>query len=268
MIVSRRRSPPRWSQARQACAASGQPERRFGDFCYRTRDSWSRERRVVGKAEHLPGKSNPRFIVTSLPADVWPAQALYEQFYCARGEMENRIKECQLDLFADRTSTATMRANQLRLWFASLAYVMLESLRRIGLHGTALANATCASLRLKLLKIGAQVRTSVRRIHIAMASNHPHQARMAPGSGAPTPRLILSVTSRPMNDRAMLRDTASPRKPLGTSVSPVYMRFAPLAPENKPLESPPALTKPATRQLADRIIPWRTQSNRGVRNAG
>lgn len=161
--------------ARQACAASGQPERRFGDFCYRTRDSWSSERRVVGKAEHLPGKSNPRFIVTSLPANAWPAQALYEQVYCARGEMENRIKECQLDLFADRTSTATMRANQLRLWFASLAYVMLEALRRIGLHGTALANATCASLRLKLLKIGAQVRTSVRRIHIAMASSHPHQ---------------------------------------------------------------------------------------------
>ena len=163
------------SQAQQACAASGQPERRFRDFCYRTRDSWSCVRRVVGKAEYLPGKANPRFIVTSLPADVWPAQTLYEQFYCARGEMENRIKECQLDLFADRTSTATMQANQLRLWFASFAYVMLEALRRIGLHGSALANATCASLRLKLLKIGAQIRTSVRRIHIAMTSSHPHQ---------------------------------------------------------------------------------------------
>jgi Transposase DDE domain group 1 len=163
------------AEAQQACAVSGQPERRFGDFRYRTRDSWNCARRIVGKAEHLPGKANPRFIVTSLPANAWSAQALYEQFYCARGEMENRIKECQLDLFADRTSTATMHANQLRLWFASFAYIMLDALRRIGLHGTALANATCASLRLKLLKIGAQVRTSVRRIHIAMASSHPHQ---------------------------------------------------------------------------------------------
>ena len=163
------------AEAQQACAVSGQPERRFGDFRYRTRDSWNCARRVVGKAEHLPGKANPRFIVTSLPANAWSAQALYEQFYCARGEMENRIKECQLDLFADRTSTATMHANQLRLWFASFAYIMLDAPRRIGLHGTALANATCASLRLKLLEIGAQVRTSVRRIHIAMASSHPHQ---------------------------------------------------------------------------------------------
>jgi hypothetical protein len=107
----------------------------------------------VGKAEYLPGKANPRFIVTSPPPDIWSVQVLYEQFYCARGEMENRIKECQLHLFADRTSSATMRANQLRLWFASFAYVMLEALRRLGLHGTELADATHESLRLKLLKI-------------------------------------------------------------------------------------------------------------------
>lgn len=176
------------AQAQAECAQTGMPARRFVDFTYRTLDSWSRERRVVGKAEHLPGKANPRFVVTSLDARRWPAQALYEHLYCARGEMENRIKECQLHLFADRTSTATMRANQLRLWFASLAYVMLEALRRIGLTGTELADATCESLRLKLLKIGALVKISVRRIHVSMASSHPFQtawrlaqARLAPG---------------------------------------------------------------------------------------
>ena len=131
------------SDARAECERTGQAARRFRDFTYRTRESWSRERRVVGKAEQLPGKANPRFIVTSLDAQRWPAQALYETLYCARGEMENRIKECQLHLFADRTSTATLRANQLRLWFASFAYLMLETLRRVGLHGTDLANATC-----------------------------------------------------------------------------------------------------------------------------
>ena len=143
---------------------------------------------MVGKAEQLPGKANPRFAVTSFDTERWPARALYERLYCARGEMENRIKECQLHLFADRTSTATMRANQLRLWFASFAYVMLEALRRIGLAGTELADATCESLRLKLLKIGALVKISVRRIHIRMASSHSFQtawrlaqARLAPG---------------------------------------------------------------------------------------
>lgn len=164
------------AEAQAACERSGQPARYFRDFSYRTLDSWSGERRVVGKAEYLPGKANPRFVVTSLPPDIWPAQALYEQFYCARGEMENRIKECQLHLFADRTSTATMRANQLRLWFASFAYVMLEALRRLGLQSTELADATCESMRLKLLKIGALVRISVRRVHISMASSHPYQA--------------------------------------------------------------------------------------------
>ena len=137
------------------------PARCFKDFRYRTRDSWSRERRVVGKAEVIRGSSpgtseaNPRFIVTSLAGSEAGARHLYEKVYCARGEMENRIKECQLDLFADRTSTATMQANQLRLWFASMAYVLLCALRRIGLAFTQFAEATCGTIRLKLLKLGA-----------------------------------------------------------------------------------------------------------------
>jgi hypothetical protein len=153
--------------------AKGGPVRRFADFAWRTLDSWSRARRVVAKAEHLPQGANPRFVVTSLPARAIDARTLYEDVYCARGEIENRIKEQQLDLFADRTST--MRANQLRLWFASFAYVLLEALRRIGLRHTQFARATCGTIRLKLLKIGAQVRLSVRRIKVAMASACPYQ---------------------------------------------------------------------------------------------
>ena len=153
----------------------GAPARRFADFAWRTLDSWSRERRVVAKAEHLPKGSNPRFVVTSLPASAIDARTLYEDLYCARGEVENRIKEQQLDLFADRTSAVTMRANQLRLWFASFAYVLIEALRRIGLRFTQFATATCGTIRLKLLKIGAQVRVSVRRIKVAMASACPFQ---------------------------------------------------------------------------------------------
>lgn len=144
-----------------------------------TRDSWSRRRRVVAKAEWTQGEANPRFVVTSLTAAEVAAKPLYEKLYCARGEMENRIKECQLDLFADRTSAHPMRANQLRLWFASMAYVLICALRRIALHGTALARATCGSIRLKLLKIGALVRISVRRVKIAMASSHPWQRQWA-----------------------------------------------------------------------------------------
>ena len=154
---------------------SGKPARRFKDFTYSTLDSWSRSRRVVGKAEVTRGDANPRFVVTSLkPADVG-GQHLYEKIYCARGDMENRIKECQLDLFADRTSTATMRANQLRLWFASMAYVLLCALRRIGLAYTQFAEATCGTIRFKLLKLGALVRISMRRIKLAMASACPYQ---------------------------------------------------------------------------------------------
>jgi hypothetical protein len=155
--------------------AKGGPARRFADFAWRTLDSWSRERRVVAKAEHLPQGANPRFVVTSLAAGTSDARTLYEDVYCARGEVENRIKEQQLDLFADRTSAATIKANQLRLWLASFAYVLLEAVRRIGLRHTQFASATCGTIRLKLLKIGAQVRVSVRRIKVAMASACPYQ---------------------------------------------------------------------------------------------
>ena len=153
--------------------AMGGPVRRFADFAWRTLDSWSRTRRVVAKAEHLPKGANPRFVVTALPATAIDARTLYEDVYCARGDVENRIKEQQLDLFADRTSAATMRANQLRLWFASFAYVLLEALRRIGQRHTQFATATSGTIRLKLLKSGAQVRKSVRRIKVAMASACP-----------------------------------------------------------------------------------------------
>ncbi len=149
------------------------PARRFKDFRYATQDSWSRRRRVVGKAEWTHGKANPRFVVTSLSKARIGARDLYERLYCARGEMENRLKECQGELFADRTSTATMGANQLRLWFASFAYVLMCALRRIGLPHTELAAATCGTIRLRLLKIGALVKTSARRIKIAMASACP-----------------------------------------------------------------------------------------------
>jgi hypothetical protein len=166
-------------QARAEHLQTARPVRRFRDFIYTTRKSWSRRRRVVGKAEHLEKGANPRFVVTSLKPDRHGARALYEDVYCARGEMENRIKECQLNLFADRTSARTMRANQLRLWFASFAYVLVEALRRIGLKHTRLENATCGSIRLKLMKIGARVTVSVRRIVVSMASNHPYQNEFA-----------------------------------------------------------------------------------------
>ena len=165
--------------AQAAAARTGKPARRFTDFRWSTLDSWSRIRRVIGKAEWTEDEANPRFIVTSLTSAEIDARRLYERIYCARGEMENRIKECQLDLFADRTSAATMRANQLRLWFASFAYVLLCALRRIGLAFTQFARASCGSIRLKLLKIGALVKISVRRIHIAMASACPYQHEFA-----------------------------------------------------------------------------------------
>jgi hypothetical protein len=158
---------------------TGRAARRFKDFMWSTLDSWSRQRRVIGKAEVTRGEANPRFVVTSLRAKQVAAQYLYEVIYCARGEMENRIKECQLDLFADRTSAATMRANQLRLWFAAMAYVLLCALRRIGLAHTQFADATCGTIRLKLLKLGALVRISVRRIKFAMASACPWQDEFA-----------------------------------------------------------------------------------------
>lgn len=157
-------------------AEEGWPARVFRDFLWSTKDSWSRRRRVIGKAERTGGGSNPRFLVTSLKPGAWTAKPLYEDLYCARGEMENRIKEAQGDLFADRTSAATMRANQLRLWFAAMAYVLLCALRRIGLAHTQFAAATCGTIRLKLLKLGALVKISARRVKIAFASACPSAA--------------------------------------------------------------------------------------------
>jgi Transposase DDE domain group 1 len=159
--------------ARAMAEKSGGPARYFKDFTWTTLESWSRRRRVIGKAEWTREEANPRFIVTSLKRTEVGARQLYEDIYCARGDMENRIKECQLDLYADRTSAATMRANQLRLWFASMAYILLCALRRLGLSETIFADATCGTIRLKLLKIGALVRISVRRIKFAMASACP-----------------------------------------------------------------------------------------------
>jgi Transposase DDE domain group 1 len=162
-------------EAKLQFEATSQASRVFKDFTYQTRKSWSRERRVVGKAEHLAKGSNPRFIVTSLPSEELESRALYEDLYCARGEMENRIKEQQLCLFADRTSCATMRANQLRLWLSSAAYTLLMTLRQFGLQGTEMATARCDTIRLKLLRVGALVRTTVRRVWISLSESCPYQ---------------------------------------------------------------------------------------------
>jgi hypothetical protein len=160
-------------EAEAEASSTGKPARRFKDFLYSTLDSWSRRRRVVAKAEWTHGEANPRFIVTSLGKAETDGRLLYETVYCARGDMENRIKECQGDLFADRTSAATMRANQLRLWFASFAYGLLCAIRRIGLAHTQFAEATCGTIRLKLLKLAGLVRISARRIRFALASACP-----------------------------------------------------------------------------------------------
>ncbi len=159
-------------EAKQEQRRTGKPARVFTEFFYRTRKSWSRRRRVVAKAEQIEGKENPRYLVTSLGADAWPAPKLYEQLYCARGEMENRIKE-QLSLFSDRLSTETMRANQLRLYFSALAYVLVHALRRLALRGTEWAQAQVETIRLKLLKIAAQVRITARRIWIGYSGAYP-----------------------------------------------------------------------------------------------
>jgi hypothetical protein len=161
--------------ARVRWAITGQAARVFKDFTYRTLNSWSCERRTVGKAEYLDKGENPRFVVTNIPMEEMDARALYEDFYCARGDMENRIKEQQMYLFADRTSTATMRANQLRLWFSSVAYTLLQTLRRVGLKETSMAKAQCGTIRLKLMKIGALVKVTVRRVVISMAAGCPYQ---------------------------------------------------------------------------------------------
>jgi hypothetical protein len=154
---------------------TAQSARVFKDFRYQTRESWTRSRRVIGKAEHLAKGANPRFVVTSLSPEAFEARSLYEEEYCARGEMENRIKEQQLCLFADRTSAATMRANELRLWFSSVAYTLMTALRRLGLKGSDWAKARCDTIRVKLLKIGARVRVTVRKVWVSLAEGYPYQ---------------------------------------------------------------------------------------------
>jgi hypothetical protein len=167
--------PQMW-EATEQWGKTSKPARVFTEFSYKTKKrkkgGWDRERRVVAKAEHIDGKENPRFVVTSLRAEPWAPQALYEELYCARGEMENRIKE-QFSLFADRVSSETMRANQLRLYLSAMAYVLVCGLRRLGLKGTELEKAQAATIRTRLLKIGAQVRVSVRRVYLAMAASYP-----------------------------------------------------------------------------------------------
>ncbi len=166
-----------WEASEQQ-KSTGQPARVFTEFDYQAKKTkkggWDRERRVVAKAEHLEDKENPRFVVTSLSPEAWAAQALYEELYCGRGDMENRIKE-QLSLFADRVSAETMRANQLRLYFSVMAYVLVSGLRRLGLKATELAQAQVSTIRAKLLKIGAQVRVTVRKVWVSMASSYPWQ---------------------------------------------------------------------------------------------
>ncbi len=159
--------------------ATGEAARRFEEFPYRTRKSWSRARRVVGKAEHLAKGPNPRFVVTNLPPSRAGARHLYEKLYCGRGDMENRIKEQQLGLFADRTSAATLRANQLRLYFASFAYVLMHGLRRLGLAGTELARAQATTIRLKLLKIGTRLRITVRKVWLSFSEAYPYASVFA-----------------------------------------------------------------------------------------
>jgi hypothetical protein len=160
------------AQAKTLFERTHQPSRVFAEFAYRTLDSWSRARRVIAKAEHLDKGSNPRFVVTTLAEE---PRRLYEDIYCARGEMENRIKEQQLSLFADRTSAATMRANQIRLWFSSMAYLLMQAVRRLALKGTAMENAQCQTIRLKLLKIGAQVKITVRKVWVSLAESCPYK---------------------------------------------------------------------------------------------
>ena len=162
-------------QAQELYRETGRGSRVYKDFTYSTRESWSRERRVVGKAEHLAKGANPRFVVTNIPAEEMGAQELYEKEYCARGDMENRIKEQQLYLFSIRTSTAFMWSNQVRLWFSSVAYTLLQYLRAFGLKGTTLEKAQCNTIRLKLLKICAMIKISVRRVLVSLAESYPYR---------------------------------------------------------------------------------------------
>jgi hypothetical protein len=174
---------PALADARARLCLSGAPAVRvFSEFAYQTRESWSRSRRVIGKAEVMTGGDNPRFVVTNLPAQGFKGESdrgrftagrLYEEFYCGRGEMENMLKQQVLDLQADRMSTHHLASNQLRMWFSTLAYLLMERLRHLGLAGTELAQATAGSVRLKLLKVAAQVRVSVRRVYVQLSSAYP-----------------------------------------------------------------------------------------------
>ena len=166
-------------KAKIQCAKTGAPARLFKELRYRTRNTWSQRRRVVAKAEALPKGANPRFIVTSFSKDQVDAKTLYEEVYCARGEMENKIKEQQLFLFADRTSTHWMRSNQIRLYFSSIAYLLMSALRRLGLAGTEMARAQCDTIRCKLLKIGARIQITFRRLWVSFASGCPYAALFA-----------------------------------------------------------------------------------------
>ena len=176
-------------EAKVEYQATGEAARRFEEFPYRTRKSWSRTRRVIGKAEHLAKGANPRFVVTNLPPSRGKARHLYEKLYCARGDMENRIKEQQLGLFADRTSAATLRANQLRLYFASFAYVLMHGLRRLGLAGTELARAQATTIRLKLLKIGTRLRITVRKVWLSFSETYPYASVFA--------RIVANLRAQP-----------------------------------------------------------------------
>lgn len=162
-------------KARAKYYKTGISARCFKDFKYKPIKTWKKSRRVVGKAEHLKKGENPRFVVTSLPKEYLKAQKLYEELYCSRGDMENRIKEQQLYLFADRTSTATMRANQLRLWFSCVAYLILNEIRNVGLKGTKFEKYQCNNIRLKILKIGAEIKVSVRRVYVSLSESYPYK---------------------------------------------------------------------------------------------
>lgn len=166
-------------RARREHLVTGRAARAFRDFSYRTQKTWSRKRRVVGKAEHLAKGANPRFVVTSLSAKEFEKRYLYEELYCARGEMENRIKEVQLDLFGDRASCHTFRGNALRFWFAMAAQLLVVTIRKVGLVGTELEKAQAKTLRTKLFKIGALVTVSVRRIYVRLSSAFPRQELLA-----------------------------------------------------------------------------------------
>lgn len=161
--------------SRRRYLRTGKSSRCFRNFKYRTLKSWPRTRRVVGKAEYLSKGKNPRFVVTSLSRQQYSTRSLYEELYCARGDMENRIKEQQLDLFSDRTSTAQMRSNQLRLYYSSIAYILISAFRRFALKGTRFENSQCGTIREKLFKLGARVVVSVRRVLIQISEDYPYK---------------------------------------------------------------------------------------------